>query len=168
MKVIQSSQTAILSLLVCAAGCAPRYESSWHSKANGTLNLASSDGPVGFVQFYTPEKHGDNGVWIYQLENDQKPRLLGIIGVRAGGKLCAGPHDTNTIVCETLSIASRPGRNAFLIERDGQRIDVPVTDGMTTPVEVDRKLIDRAGDYDVYRVQTRVLDPISSSESDSR
>ena len=164
MKMIPCSRYALLSLLVCAAGCAPRYENSWHSKANGRVNLASSDGPVGYVQFYTDEKHTDNGVWIYRAEDGQKPELLGIIGVRAGGKLSAGPHDCDTRVCETLCVTARPGNNAFLIEREGERIHVPVVDGKTTPVEVDRKLLDRAGNYDVYRLQTRVLTPVSSSE----
>jgi len=159
MKTFQLIGAAALALLLCAAGCTTTNDNYRNSESTGAANLSPAEGPKGYVEFFTPKIRSDNGVSIYAVEADQHLRLLGEIGVLAGGRHVAREGDAP--VCETLRVAAPPGPGTFMIERGGKTLHLTVVRDMVTRVEVKRVFVDHAINYDVYRVATRVLDPVA-------
>ena len=146
-------------LMIGAAGCATH---TGKNVSAGVVALTSGNQPRGYVEFFVLEKRKDSGVWIYNVEERTKPRLIGIAGVRSGGKFEGIPPNTNVPICETLHVAVAPGLHNFRLESTGQQLSVVVMPEMVTRVEIDRSLVDKAVNYDVYRIAARVLLPVNT------
>jgi hypothetical protein len=151
---------ALAVVLTGAAGCAT------HTNKNvsaGVVALTSGDQPRGYIEFFVLEKRKDSGVWIYNVEERKKPSLIGIAGIRSGGQFEGTPPNTTVPICETLHVAVTPGVHNFRLESTGRLLSVVVMPEMVTRVEIDREFVDKAVNYDVYRIAARVLLPVNTT-----
>jgi hypothetical protein len=65
-----------------------------------------------------------------------------------------------TTVAEKVRVAVAPGTHQFMIERDGQLVEVRVEADKVTPVEIDYVIYDRADNYVIYRVDYQTFEPM--------
>jgi len=161
MKQLQTlASWTLLPLLVLGGSACRTTEGGKPAEHNSQVNLAPADGPRGYVDFYTTEVR--NGVAIYRLQVSDEPRLLGVVGVAPGTHYLLDARDRKAPVAETLRVSAAPGVQTFQVERDGRTFQVPIVADKVTPVEVHYVLKDRVSNYDVFRVNTRVLEPVNS------
>ena len=161
MKSLQMLGVAGLAVLWGAAGCATSGTTK-QSERIGNANLARAEGAKGYVEFSTLAK--DRPVRLYAVEGRPKPRLVGVFGLASGKKGELDVREMSAPVCETLRVAATPGQRTFMIQRDGKTFTVPVTEGKVTPVEVDYVRLDRAGAYEVFKVDLEILEPVAEPE----
>jgi hypothetical protein len=124
-----------------------------HAQDTAIVDSSPSATSKGHVEFYTL-KH-NYPVPIYLVDQRGKALLLGSVGVKAGDRYSV--ERNGEVVAQKLRVAIPPGTYTFMVENHGQRIEVPVTAGQLTPVEVDYAAFDTATRYVVYRLDTRVF-----------
>jgi hypothetical protein len=67
-------------------------------------------------------------------------------------------------VSERLRVAVPPGNNTFAIERNGPRVQVPVSAGQVTPVEIYYTRLERGFGMDLYNANVDVLPQTTATE----
>ena len=149
-KVLVLAATACSVMLI--TGCS----SSRHVggvKSLGIVETAGNDSNKGYVEFISVNK--DTAIPIYQVDKSGNSYLLAGVGLEA--------NDNMTVV-ESLRVSEPPGTHTFVIERSGERIQVPVREGKITPVEVNYTLLEKGDSFRTYRTNTRVFEPVPFQE----
>jgi len=151
-KVLVVAATAC-SVMFFVTGC----HSTRHAggvKSLGIVETAGNDSNKGYVEFISVNK--DTPVPIYQLDKSGSSYLLGGVGLEANDSYSR--HDMTVV--ENLRVSEPPGTYTFVIERSGERIQVPVREGKITPVEINYTLLDNGDTFRTYRVGHRVFEPV--------
>jgi len=130
-------------------------------KSLGIVETAGNDSNKGYVEFISVNK--DNPIPIYQLDKSGNSYLLGGVGLEANDHYSLARNDNMTVV-ENLRVSEPSGTHTFVIERSGERIQVPVREGKITPVEINYTLLDQGDSYRTYRTSTRVFEPVQYQE----
>jgi len=161
MKRLLLATAAGALLLLCTAG--PGVAGTL-KKAEATCNVdvGTGDGRKGYVEFSA--KVPKSPFRVFKLDEEQKPHLLAVIGLKAGKRYRALPGEQGAPVAETLRVATTPGSSKFMIERGGRFLTVTVAEDKVTSVVVNYELLDQVCDYDICRIETEVLDPVPESE----
>jgi hypothetical protein len=150
-KVLVLAATAC-SVMFFVTGC----HSTRHAggvKSLGIVETAGNDSNKGYVEFISVNK--DTAIPIYQVDKSGNSYLLAGVGLEA--------NDNMTVV-ESLRVSEPPGTHTFVIERSGERIQVPVREGKITPVEVNYTLLEKGDSFRTYRTSTRVFEPVPYQE----
>jgi len=150
-KVLVVAATAC-SVMFFVTGC----HSTRHAggvKSLGIVETAGNDSNKGYVEFISVNK--DTAIPIYQVDKSGNSYLLAGVGLEA--------NDNMTVV-ESLRVSEPPGTHTFVIERSGERIQVPVREGKITPVEVNYTLLEKGDSFRTYRTSTRVFEPVPYQE----
>ncbi len=116
--------------------------------------LPGQAGP-GYVEFYTLSSNFPFPIFL--LDDQQRPILLADVGLKQGEKYSYTRHPAQ--VGEKLRVALPPGTHLFMVERNGERLNVPVVEGKVTPVELQYVVDDRAINEVVYHMYTHVFPP---------
>jgi len=161
MKPILLASAAGVALLLCipSRGHAATIK---RAEASCTVDVGAGDGRKGYVEFSAKEPKSPFRV--FKLDEEQKPHLLAVIGLKAGKRYRMLPDEKGAPVAETLRVATAPGSSKFMIERGGRYLTVTVAEDKVTSVVVNYELMDQVCDYDICRIETEVLDPVPESE----
>jgi hypothetical protein len=130
-------------------------------KSLGIVETAGNDSNKGYVEFISVSK--DTPIPIYQLDKGGESYLLGGVGLSAKDTYSLARHD-NMPVVENLRVSEPPGTHTFVIERNGERLRVPVQEGKITPVEINYATQDEGDTFRTYRVSHRVFEPVPYQE----
>lgn len=156
MKRIQTLGLAGLAVILCTAGCGTTRPITT-ATSSGTVSLATAEGSKGYVEFFSRQKHAP--IAIYRMDENQRRQLLGVIGLQSGDWYRTRPGESPVSVSERLRVAISPGNQTFVIQRDGQRLNVSVVADKTTTVELDYMVVERSQLAYSYRVNAYVSDP---------
>ena len=126
----------------------------------GIVETAGNDSNKGYVEFISVCK--DTPIAVYQLDKNGDSYLLGGVGLDHGSVYSLDRYDM-TIV-ENLRISEPPGTQTFVVERNGERIQVPVREGKITPVEINYTLLEDGDTFRTYRMSHRVFEPVPFQE----
>jgi hypothetical protein len=128
----------------------------------GIVETAGNDSDKGYVEFISVCK--DTPIAVYQVDKNGNNYLLGGVGLSRGDIYSIRRHDMTVV--ENLRVSEPPGTHTFVVERDGERIQVPVKEGKITPVEVNYTLLDAGDTFRTYRTSTRVFEPVPFQEEE--
>ena len=161
MKSLLLAITAGVALILCAAG---RLQAGTTQKAEAscTVSVGAGDEHNGYIEFSA--KQPKTAFRVFKLDEEQKPQLLAVIGVKSGKKYRMLPDEKGAPVAETLRVVTSPGSSKFMIERGGRQLTVTVAEGKVTPVVVNYELLDTVCEYDVCRIEAEVLEAVPESE----
>lgn len=126
----------------------------------GIVETAGNDSNKGYVEFISVCK--DTPIPVYQLDKSGTSYLLGGVGLEAKDSYSLDRHDMTVV--ENLRVSEPPGTHTFVIERSGERIQVPVREGKITPVEINYTLLDSGDTFRTYRASHRVFEPVPFQE----
>ena len=126
----------------------------------GIVETAGNDSNKGYVEFISVNK--DTLVPVYQMDRNGNSYLLGGVGLDQNDRYSLRRHDM--AVVENLRVSEPPGTHTFAIERNGDRLRVPVQQGRITPVEVDYTLLGEGDSHRTYRTSFRVFNPVPFQE----
>ena len=158
-KVLVLAATAC-SVMTLVTGC----HSTRHVggvKSLGIVETAGNDSNKGYVEFISVSK--DTPIPIYQLDKAGSSYLLGGVGLEANDRYSLNRYENMAIV-ENLRVSEPPGTHTFVVERSGERIQVPVREGKITPVEINYTLVDEGDSFRTYRANHRVFEPVPFQE----
>ena len=157
-KVLVLAATAC-SVMFLVTGCySSRHVGGVQSL--GIVETAGNDSNKGYVEFISVSK--DTPIPIYQLDKAGDSYLLGGVGLEANDRYSLKRHDMTVV--ENLRVSEPPGTYTFVIERSGERIQVPVREGKITPVEINYTLLDEGANFRTYRASHRVFEPVQFQE----
>jgi hypothetical protein len=161
MKPFLLANAASVALLLGAAG---HLQAGTTQKAEATCTVAvgAGDQHNGYIEFSA--KQPKAAFRVFKLDEEQKPHLLAVVGVKFGKKYRILPDEKGAPVAEKLRVVTSPGSSRFMIERGGRYLTVTVAEDKVTSVVVDYELLERVCDYDVCRIETEVRDPVPESE----
>jgi hypothetical protein len=155
---IKRSVLAVAAVAVTLAGCyGPRNVGGVRSL--GIVETAPVESDKGYVEFISVSR--DVPVPVYQVDDKGNAYLLASVGLRPGDVY---HRDRYGHVVQNLRVSEPPGEQTFAIERNGERIEVPVKEGKITPVEVDYTLLQDGDAFRTYRVNYRVFEPVPYQE----
>ena len=126
------------------------------------MSVGAGDEHNGYIEFSA--KQPKAAFRVFKLDEEQKPHLLAVIGVKAGKKYRLQPDEKGAPVAEKLRVVTSPGGSKFMIERGGRFLTLTVAEGKITRVIVDYELLDQCGEYDICRIETEVQEPVPASE----
>jgi len=126
----------------------------------GIVETAGNDSNKGYVEFISVCK--DAPIPVYQLDKNGNRYLLAGVGLESDAAYSLKRHDMTVV--ENLRVSEPPGTHTFMIERNGDRIQVPVQEGKITPVEIDYTLLESGDTFRTYRANHRVLEPVAFQE----
>jgi len=162
MKYNPIQAVATVAAVLALAGChSPRNVGG--VKTLGVVQTAPVQSDKGYVEFITVNK--DALVPIYQLDKQGNQYLLASVGLKAGDAYSKRRYGTTV---QNLRVIEPVGEHTLMIERDGERITVPVKEGNITPVEVNYVVVDDADVFRAYRVNYRVFEPVPYQEQELR
>ena len=121
----------------------------------GIVQTAPVESDKGYVEFISVSK--DAPIPIYQLDNNGNKYLLASVGLKAGDAYSRGRHGQ---VVQSLRVSEPAGEQMFMVESNGERIQVPVQEGKITPVEINYKLVENGDAFRTYRMSYRVFEPV--------
>jgi hypothetical protein len=152
---------AAVALLHCAEG---RLQAGTTQKAEAscTVSVGAGDEHNGYIEFSAKQLKA--AFRVFKLDEEQKPHLLAVIGVKSGKKYRFLPDEKGAPVAERLRVVTSPGSSKFMIERGGRYLTVTVAEAKVTSVVVDYELLEQVCDFDVCRIETEVRDPVPESE----
>ena len=158
---MKSSVLAVAALAVALTGCyGPRNVGGVSSL--GVVETAPVESDKGYVEFISVSR--DVPVPVYQVDEKGNAYLLASVGLRPGDTYYRDPATRGHVV-QNLRVSEPPGEHTFAVERNGERIEVPVKEGKITPVEVDYTLLQEGDAFRTYRVNYRVFEPVPYQES---
>ena len=160
MKPFLLASAAGVAFLLCMAGSG--HAGTVKAEPSCTVDVGSGEGSKGYVEFSA--KVPKSPFRVFKLDDEQKPHLLAVIGVKTGKRYRMLPDEKGAPVAETLRVVAAPGSSKFMIERGGRQLTVTVAEGKVTPVVVNYELLDTVCEYDVCRIETEVLEPVPESE----
>jgi hypothetical protein len=147
------------SAILVATGC----QDTRQVRSSGsfrTVDIAHGQ-DKGYVEFFC--RSNNVAVPIYSGDVKDRAVIVGAVGLEPGDHYSRVRYETE--VTSRLRVAVAPGKHTFLVERDGQRIEVPVQAGRVTPVAIDYVLLERADNFDVYRVNAEVGASMAPSDA---
>ena len=149
------SNTLASALLLTTFGCAigQQVRSARSFQALDTIPDGSAKG---YVEFSSMAK--DAAVPIYLLGAQHEPQLLAGTGIKAGDHYSFKRHQTE--VAEKVRVALPPGQYQFIIQKDGQVLQVPVEEGKVTRVQLNYVLLIDGDLYGTYRLTCFLSDPV--------
>jgi hypothetical protein len=156
-KVLVLAATACSVVLI--TGCS----SSRHVggvKSLGIVETAGNDSNKGYVEFISVNK--ETPIPIYQMDKTGNSYLLGGVGLGADDRYSLRRHDMTVV--ENLRVSEPSGTHTFVIDRSGERIQVPVREGKITPVEINYTLLEEGDTFRTYRANHRVFEPVPFQE----
>ena len=124
-------------------------------KSLGLVQTAPVESDKGYVEFMSVSR--DVPIPIYQVDEKGNEYRLASIGLKAGDKYQRDRYGTTV---QNLRVSEPAGEHTFVVEDDGQRIQVPVKEGKITPVEVNYTLVQDADLFRTYRASYRVFEPV--------
>lgn len=125
----------------------------------GIVQTAPVESDKGYVEFISVSR--DVPLPVYQVDAKGNEYLLASFGLNAGDEYY---RDRYGHVVENLRVSEPVGEHTFAVERDGERVEVPVKEGKITPVEVHYTLLQDGDSFRTYRVNYRVFEPIPYQE----
>ena len=149
--------SALLSLLL---GCAAPYLEPRTARPRETVDTAPNATAKGYVEFSSISRN-PVVIPIYLLDGN-RPRLLAGTGLSKGESYSYRRHPTT--VAEKVRMALPPGSHKFMIEWNGEIIQVPVEADKVTPVQIDYTVVSRANDTGVYRLDYQMFEPTLFNE----
>jgi len=164
MKTIPRTILTLGSAIVLAtAGCATQQVRT--ARALETIDTAPAQTDKGYVDFFSVSKD-TLVVPVFLMDEHHQPQLLAATGLRQGDRYCFRTHGTTA--AETLRVAVPAGRHEFMVEKDGQILQVPVEAGKVTAVQIDYGLIWRATTVRVYNPSFRLFQPVALKDERRR
>ena len=130
-------------------------------KSLGIVETAGNDSNKGYVEFISVNK--ETPIPIYQMDKNGNTYLLGGVGLEAEDRYSVSRYGDMAMV-ENLRVSEPPGTHTFVIERSGERIQVPVREGKITPVEINYTLLGGGEMIRTYRASHRVFEPVEFQE----
>lgn len=152
---LKSTAVSLLAILLVGCECPMRK-----ATAHRTVDVGAASGPRGFVEFSAQTNRAI--VPIYRINDDGSARLLSGVGLKEGRRY--NLNRTPVVVAERLTVAAPAGPQQFRIDGSGPQVKVNVTEGKTTPVVVNYKLIDSGDIFVIYRADARVLQPTEAKQ----
>src|SRR3954467_5245390 len=144
---------AAIVVLLAVAGChSPKHVGG--VKTLGLVQTTPVESDKGYVEFMSVSK--DAAVPIYQVDKQGNQYLLASVGLKAGDPYRKDLYGTTV---QTLRVSEPAGTQTFMIDRNGERIEVPVKEGKITPVEISHAVVDQSDTFRTYRMSHRVFDP---------
>lgn len=128
-------------------------------KSLGIVQTAPVESDKGYVEFMSVCR--DVPIPVYQVDKQGNSYRLASFGLNAGDAYHKDRHGTTV---QNLRVSEPAGEHTFLVENNGERIQVPVKEGKITPVEVNYTLLDDADLFRTYRVSYRVFEPVPYQE----
>ena len=125
----------------------------------GMVQTAPVESDKGYVEFMSVSK--DAPIPIYQVDEQGNEYLLASVGLEAGDAYYRERHGP---VVENLRVGEPVGQHTFVIERNGERVQVPIQEGKITPVEIDYTLLNDGDLFRTYRVNYRIFEPVPYQE----
>lgn len=122
----------------------------------GIVETAGNDSNKGWVEFISVGK--ETPIPIYQVDKSGNTYLLAGVGLDTDDVYSLDRHDMTVV--KTLRVSEPPGTHTFVIERNGERVRVPVQEGKITPVEINYALQDSGDTFRTYRASHRVFEPV--------
>ena len=154
-------------LVVAATACSVMVITGCYSsrhmggvKSLGVVETAGNDSNKGYVEFISVNK--DTPIPIYQVDKGGNTYLLAGVGLGADDKYSLRRYDM--AVVESLRVSEPAGTHTFVIDNNGERIQVPVREGKITPVEINYTLLDQGDTFRTYRASHRVFEPVPYQE----
>ena len=129
-------------------------------KSLGVVETAGNDSNKGYVEFISVGK--ETPIPIFQMDRKGNSYLLGGVGLDKRDTYSISRHDMTVV--ENLRVSEPPGTHTFVIERNGEHIQVPVREGRITPVEIDYTLLEGGDTFRTYRANHRVFEPVPFQE----
>jgi hypothetical protein len=148
-----------LTLILTAAGCCDTRQVR-KATAYGVMDAAPQVSDKGYVEFYTHTPGA--AVPIYAVDSKGRQHSLGAVGVHRGDPYSSARYEG--MAAEKLRVAVPPGDQTFSIERNGPRIQVPVSSGQVTPVEIYYVRQERGMRMDIYTASMDVHPQIAATE----
>src|SRR5262245_18627464 len=99
-----------VALLLCTTGRL-QAGSTQVSQASCTVSVGAGDERNGYVEF--SPKQPKTAFRVYKLDDELKPHLLAVIGVKTGKKYRLKPDEKGAPVAETLRVVTAPGSAKF-------------------------------------------------------
>ena len=121
----------------------------------GVVQTAPVESDKGYVEFISVSK--DAPIPIYQVDKQGNKYLLASVGLKEGDAFDRGRHGQ---VVQNLRVSEPAGEQMFMVEGNGERIQVPVQEGKITPVEINYKLVENGDAFRTYRMSYRVFEPV--------
>ena len=156
MKITSSLIITLSSAIVLATGCVTRQIRN--ARSVETIDTAPGQSAKGYVDFFSVSKDAVV-VPVFLMDDQHQPQLLAATGLRAGDRYCFSTY--RTTAAETLRVAVPAGRHQFMVEKDGQILQVPVEADKVTAVQIDYGLLWRAPSIRVYNPSFRVFEPVA-------
>ena len=126
----------------------------------GIVETAGNDSNKGYVEFISVCK--DAPIPIYQVDKNGNSYLLAGVGLDSDSVYSLDRHDMTVV--ENLRVSEPPGTHTFIVERNGDRLMVPVKEGKITPVEINYTLLESGDTFRTYRANHRVFEPVPFQE----
>lgn len=126
----------------------------------GIVQTAPVESDKGYVEFISVSK--DAPIPIYQLDEQGNEYLLASVGLKAGDTYRTKRYGT---IVQNLRVSEPTGDQTFMVEDNGDRIEVPVKEGMITPVEINYDVVQDADLFRTYRMSYRVFEPVPYQEA---
>lgn len=159
MKRVLVVAATACSVMVFVTGCySTRHVGG--VKSLGIVETAGNDSNKGYVEFISVCK--DAPIPIYQLDKAGNSYLLGGVGLDADDRYSLSRHDMTVV--ENLRVSEPAGTHTFVIDRNGERIQVPVREGKITPVEINYTLLQGGDTFRTYRASHRVFESVPFQE----
>lgn len=150
----------VVSLAV--AGChSPRNVGG--VKTLGVVQTTPVESDKGYVEFISVSK--DAPIPIYQIDKQGNEYLLASVGLKAGDAYRKDRYGTTV---QNLRVSEPAGQQTFVIDRNGERIEVPVKEGKITPVEINYRVVDQGDTFRTYRMSHRVFEPMPYQDQELR
>src|SRR5258705_10856057 len=133
-----------IPLLLAAAGCEDTRQVR-KVTPYGMMDAAPQVSDKGYVEFYTHSPGA--AVPIFAVDSKGRQHNVGGVGLERGDLYSRARYEGS--VSEKLRVAAPAGNNTFAIERNGPRVQVPVSTGQVTPVEIYYTRLERGFGMDV-------------------
>jgi hypothetical protein len=129
----QATLVALGVIVVGTVGC-----TTWRADVRRATDVAVVDASPnasnkGYAEFYTLSTNFP--VPIFLLDDRGKAFHLASVGLPRGERFSTARN--GRVAAEKLRVALPAGNHMFMIENNGQYLQVPITEGQVTPVEID-------------------------------
>lgn len=162
MKYNSIQAAAVIAVLLAVTGCySPKNVGG--VKTLGVVQTTPVESDKGYVEFISVNK--DTSIPIYQVDKQGNQYLLANMGLRAGDAYWQDRYGT---IVQNLRVSEPAGDQKFMIDRNGERITVPVKEGKITPVEINYVTLDNGDIVRTYRMNYRIFEPVPYQDQELR
>ncbi|HUR45742.1 MAG TPA: hypothetical protein VMZ27_07715 [Candidatus Saccharimonadales bacterium] len=161
--ILKTLSILTIPVLLAAAGCEDTRQVRT-TRAYGMTETSPQGSDNGYVEFHALKTGAP--VPIFGVDSNGRSHMLGAVGLKEGDPYSRARYEGD--VSEKLRVAVPPGNNNFTIERNGPRIQVPVSSGQVTPVEVYYNRIEKGFRMDIYRANAEILAQTAATDIPSK